>query len=67
MSHRARVAWRKRNIVRNRWTRTKDERGIQRVWTLRERVQTLHKDRKGVKDLGSGWPQYLKKRDLKKL
>jgi hypothetical protein len=55
------VAWRKRNIVRNKWTRAKAERGIRRVWTLRERVQMRHKGRKGVKDIGSVQPQYLKK------
>jgi hypothetical protein len=42
-------------------TRTKDERGIQRVWMIRERMQTCHKGRKGVKDLGGRRPQYLKK------
>jgi hypothetical protein len=47
------VAWRKRKIVRNKWTRAKDEQGIQRVQTLKERVRTRHEGRKGVKDLGS--------------
>jgi hypothetical protein len=51
----------KRNIVRIKWARAKDERGIQRVRTLRDRVWMHHEGRKGVKDLGSGRPRYLKK------
>jgi hypothetical protein len=61
------VAWRRRNIVRTKWSRAKAERGIRRVRTHRERVRTRHEERKRVKDLGGGWAQYLKKRDLKKL
>jgi hypothetical protein len=34
---------------------------------LRERVRTCHEGRRGVKDLGGGWLQYLRKQDLKKL
>jgi hypothetical protein len=41
----------KRNIVRNKWTRAVEERGILRVLMLRERVQMRHEGRKGVKDL----------------
>jgi hypothetical protein len=32
---RAKVAWRKRNIVRNKWTKAKAERATQRVGPLR--------------------------------
>jgi hypothetical protein len=67
VSRLARVAWRKRNIVRNKCTMAKAERGIRRVGTFRERVWKRHEDRKGMKDLGGGRPRYLKKRDLKKL
>jgi hypothetical protein len=67
MSCHARVAWRKRNIIRNKLTRAKDEQGVRRVWMLRERVQTCHEGRKGVEDLGNRRPQYLRKQDLKKL
>jgi hypothetical protein len=38
VSRHARVTWCKRNIMRNKWTRVKAERGIGRVRTLRERV-----------------------------
>jgi hypothetical protein len=55
------VAWRKRNIVRNKWTRAKDEQGIWRVLTLRDRVQTQHEGRKGVKYLGGRWLLCLRK------
>jgi hypothetical protein len=60
MTHHAKVARRKGNIVRSRWTRAKAEWWIQKVWTH-------HESRKSVKDLGGGWPRYLRKRDLKKL
>jgi hypothetical protein len=60
MTHRAKVARHKGNIVKNKWTRAKAERGI-------EKVRTRHKGRKRVKDLGGGRPRYLRKRDLKKL
>jgi hypothetical protein len=60
VSRRVRAAWRERNIVRNKFTRTKDERGIRRV-------RTRHEGRKGVKGLCGGRPWYLKKRDLKNL
>jgi hypothetical protein len=66
VSRHARVAQRKRNIVRNKWTRAKTERGIRRVRALRERVRTRHEERKGVKDLDDGQPRYLNKRYLKK-
>jgi hypothetical protein len=45
MTHCAKVARRKGSIVRNKWTRAKAERGIQRVWTLREKVRTRHEGR----------------------
>jgi hypothetical protein len=61
VSRRARVAWRKRNIVRNKWTRAKDERGIRRIRTLREIGRTRQKGRKGVKDLGDRRPLCLRK------
>jgi hypothetical protein len=67
VSHRVRVAWRKRNIVRDKWTRAKAERGIRRVRTLMERLRTRHEGRHGVKDLDGARPRYQKKRDLKKL
>jgi hypothetical protein len=54
------LARRKGIIVRNKWTRAKAERGIQKV-------RTHHEGRKRVKDLGGGRPRYLRKRDLKKL
>jgi hypothetical protein len=60
MTHRAKVALLEGNIVRNKWTRAKAERGIQKV-------RTRHEGRKSVKDLGGGRPRYLRKRDLKKL
>jgi hypothetical protein len=47
-------------IVRNKWTRAKAARGIQKG-------RTCHEGRKSVKDLGGGRPRYLRKRDLKKL
>jgi hypothetical protein len=67
VSSRARVAWHKRNIIRNKRTRAKDERGIRRERTLGERVRTYHEGRNGVKNLDRGRPRYLKKRDLKNL
>jgi hypothetical protein len=61
MTRCARVAWRKKGVVRKDWTRSKVERTTQRVGplrknlrTLRERVRTRHEGRKGVKDLGGG-------------
>jgi hypothetical protein len=60
MTHCAKVAWRKGNNVRNKWTRAKSERVIQKV-------PTHHEGRKRVKDLGSRWPQCLRIQDLKKL
>jgi hypothetical protein len=60
MTHRAKVARRKGNIVRKKWTKAKAERGIQKVRTGQE-------VRKRAKDLVSGRPRYLKKRDLKKI
>jgi hypothetical protein len=59
VSRRARVAWRKRNIDRDKWTRAKAEQGVRRIRTLRERVRTRREGRKGVKD-GGGRPRYLK-------
>jgi hypothetical protein len=53
MTHHSKVARSKRNIIRNKWTRAKAERGIQKV-------RTRHEGRKRVKDLGGG-------RDLGKL
>lgn len=67
VSHSARLAWRKRNIVRNKQTRVKPERGIRRIRTLRGKVRTTHEGRREVKDLGGGRSRYLNKRDLKKL
>jgi hypothetical protein len=61
VSRRARVAWRKRNIVRNKWTRAKDQRGVRRVRTLRIYMRTHHEGRKGVKDLGDGLPLCMRK------
>jgi hypothetical protein len=66
VSRRARVAWHKRNVVRNKWTRAKAQRGIRWVRTLRERARTRHEGRNGVKGPGGGRPLYLKKWDLKK-
>jgi hypothetical protein len=60
------VVWHRRNFVR-KYIGAKVERGIRRVRTLRERVRMRHEGRKGMKDLGGGRPQYLRKRDLKKL
>jgi hypothetical protein len=60
MTHRAILARRKGNIVRNKWTRAKSERGIQKVLTR-------HEGRKRVKGVGGGRQRYLRKRDLKKL
>jgi hypothetical protein len=54
MTHRAKVARRKGNIVRNKWTMSKAERRIQKVWIF-------HEGRKRVKDLGGGRPPYLRK------
>jgi hypothetical protein len=59
MNHRPKVARRKENIVRNKWTRAKADRGIQKM-------RTRHEGRKSVNDLGGGRPRYLRKRDLKK-
>jgi hypothetical protein len=67
VSRRARVAWCKRNIVLNKWTRAKAERGIWRVRMLRGKIRMHPKGRKGVKDLGGGRPRCLRIRDLKKL
>jgi hypothetical protein len=61
------IAWHKMNIVRDKWTRAKAVGEIRTVWTLRARVWMHHEGRKGLKNLGSGWPQYLKKQDLQKL
>jgi hypothetical protein len=60
MTHSAKVVRRKENIFRNKWTRAKDEREIQKA-------RTCHESRKGMKDLGGGRSRYLRKRDLKKL
>jgi hypothetical protein len=60
MTHCAKMVRRKGNIIRNKWTRAKAERGIQKA-------QTRHEGRKRVKDLGGGQPRHLRKRDLKKL
>jgi hypothetical protein len=57
----ATVSWCKRNIIRNKWTRVKAERGIQMFWKLREKVWTCHEGRRVVKDLGSRWLRYLRK------
>jgi hypothetical protein len=46
VSRRARVAWRKRNIVRNKWTSAKDKRGIRRVRTRHEGSYELRVSRK---------------------
>jgi hypothetical protein len=54
VSYHARVSCHKRNIVRNKWTRAKAERGIWRVQTLRESEWMHREGRKGVTDLG-GW------------
>jgi hypothetical protein len=60
MTHHAKVAQGKGNIIRNRWTRAKAEQGIQKV-------RKRHEGRKSVKDLGGRQPRYLRKRDLKTL
>jgi hypothetical protein len=60
VSRRARVAWDRRNIVRE-YIKAKVERGIRRVRALRERVRTRHEGRKGIKDLGGERPRYLRK------
>jgi hypothetical protein len=60
MTHLAKAARCKGNIVRNKWTRAKAWRGIQKM-------RTRHEGRKRVKDLSGGRPRYLRKRDLKKL
>jgi hypothetical protein len=51
MTHRAKAARRKGSIVRNKWTRAKAERGIQKV-------RKLHEGRKRVKDPGGGRSRY---------
>jgi hypothetical protein len=67
VSRRARIARNQRGVARRDCIRTNVKQRIRRVRTLRERVQTLHEDRKGMKDLGGGCPRYLKKQALKKL
>jgi hypothetical protein len=47
--HRAKVVRCKGSIVRNKWTKAKAERGIQKM-------RTRHEGRKKVKDLGGGRP-----------
>jgi hypothetical protein len=46
VTHCAKVAWHKGKIIGNRWTRAKAERGIWRVWMVREKVQMRHESRK---------------------
>jgi hypothetical protein len=56
MTRCAKVAWGKRNSVRKERTRKQVERGIWRGQMLREKVRTHYESRKGLKDLGGGWP-----------
>jgi hypothetical protein len=60
MTHRAKEARHKGNFVRNKWTRAKAERGIQKL-------RSHHKGRNIVKYLDRGRPRYLRKGDLKNL
>jgi hypothetical protein len=46
------VTWRKRNIVRNKWTRAKVERATQKVGLFRKNLQTQHEGKSGTVDLG---------------
>jgi hypothetical protein len=48
VSRRARMAWRKKNIVMNNWIRDKFEPGTRRVRTLRKRLRTLQEGRMGI-------------------
>jgi hypothetical protein len=49
----ARGEWRKRDIIRNKWTRAKVGRGIRRVGTLRKKLQMRHEGRRVMKGIGS--------------
>jgi uncharacterized damage-inducible protein DinB len=51
VSRRARVAWSKRNIVRNKWTSFKVERETRKVGPLRKNLRMHHEGRTGTKDL----------------
>jgi hypothetical protein len=62
VSRRGRVAWRKRNTVRNKWTRTKVERATRTVRPLRKNLWMHHEGRWGTKDLSSKQPLYLRKK-----
>jgi hypothetical protein len=60
MTHCGKAVRRKGNIARKKCTRASVVQEIQKV-------PTRHEGSKRVKDLGGGIPQYLRKRDLKKL
>jgi hypothetical protein len=62
MTHRANVARRKGNFVRNKWTKAKAERATQRVGPLRKEVRTHNAGRRGTKDLSGKRPLYLSKK-----
>jgi hypothetical protein len=61
VSHHARVAWCKRYIISNNWSRDKVEQGTLRVQTFRKRLWTRQEGRMGIKDLGCRQPLYLRK------
>jgi hypothetical protein len=62
MTHCARVAWRKRGVVRKDCTRAKIAQATWRVGPLRKNLWTHHEGRRGTKDLVGKWPLYLKKK-----
>jgi hypothetical protein len=61
VSRHATLAWRRRNIIRNNWTRDKVEQGTQGVGSLRKSLRMHHEGRMGTGDLGGRWPLYLRK------
>jgi hypothetical protein len=61
VSRRARVVWRKRNIITNNWIRDTDEQGPQRVGALRKKLWTRHGGRRVRKGIGGRRPLYLRK------
>jgi hypothetical protein len=56
----ATVAWHRRNIIRNNWTRDKVEQGTRGIGPLRKSLWTHHEVRMGVEDLGGRWLLYLR-------
>jgi hypothetical protein len=60
VSCRAIVAWCKRNIIRNKWTRPKVQQATWRIGPLRKNLQTHHEGRRGKKNLDGKWPPYLR-------